>query len=275
MFRFVRGIFKWGVIGALLTVGLVAVIGLTRVKTAFHSVRDHLRSNVDELVDTRIALRHEIDKLQKEYPERIAEIRVQLSAIDRDLAKCGEEIQLFEEVVGLAESDAEVLRNRIAGADADADGVNATFIEFRSERLGPEEAWSRAARAADYAASYRERISDTKNQRALLQEEKARLRAELASLEREYRDFKAEIASMNRDIESLKRKEKLVELAERRSGEREDLFTDRATSLQVVQEKIQRRKIELEEKLKALNAFRSQNEYESRARLRLATDRSE
>ncbi|MEN8150489.1 MAG: hypothetical protein ABFS86_11745 [Planctomycetota bacterium] len=269
MFRFTRSIIKWGVIGGLGIVGLTAIVGSTRVKTAFMSVRDHIRSNVDELVDTKVALQHEVDKLQKEYPKRIAEIRVQQRSVDRDLAQCERQLHESEEVVAVALGDLEVLRDRLDRTDADADGLGAPAIEFRARRLSRGAALDRAAEAADVAKSYEDRAIDLRNERKLLFDEKARLAGERAELTQEYAKFQAEVATIGRDIDSLERKEKLVALAERRRGEREDIFADRATSLTVLKDRIASRKIELEEKLKGMNSRAGSNEYEARARLRL------
>ena len=269
MFRFTRSIIKWGVLGGLGIAALVAIVGSTRVKTAFMSVRDHIRSNVDELVDTKVALQHEVDKLQKEYPTRIAEIRVQQRSVDIDIAKCEGQLHESEEVVAVAIGDLEVLRQRLDNTDMDADGLRTPAIEFRAQRLSRGAALSRAAEAADVAKSYEDRAIDLRNERKLLFDEKARLADERASLTQEYARFQDEVEAIGRDIDSLERKEKLVALAERRRGEHEDIFADRATSLSVLKDRISSRRIELEEKLKGLNSFGGANEYEARARLRL------
>ena len=71
MFRFFGRMFRWSVFGGLILVGLVAVVGATRIKTAWWSVRDHLRDNVDELIDSKTALRHEVEKLAEEYARHL------------------------------------------------------------------------------------------------------------------------------------------------------------------------------------------------------------
>ena len=269
MFRFFGRMTRWGVIGALGLIGLIAVVGPTRLKTAYWSARDHLRSNVDGIVDTKIALQHEIRKLQEEYPERIADLRCQLKEIDRDLSACSEDVLLCQEVVALCESDITVLNAKLTATDADADGIGSDVVEFRSERLGRAEALTRAGRIAETAASYRDRLTDLTAEQGLLRDERARLRAELAEMEREFREFQTEVGTISREIDSLKRKEKMVEVAERRRKETDDIFADRASGLSVVKDKIERRKIELDERLRALRGVRSGNEYEARARLRL------
>jgi len=269
MFRFFGRMTRWGVIGALGLAGLIAVVGLTRVKTAWWSVRDHLRSNVDEIVDTRVALQHEIRKLQDEYPERIADLRIQVKEIDRDLGSCSEDVNLCQEVVALCESDIMVLNAKLEVADSDADGLGPDRVEFRSERLGRAEALTRAGRIAATASSYRDRLNDLTAEQQILREERGRLRAELAEMEREFREFQTEVGTIAREIDSLKRKEKLVKVAERRQKDTDDIFADRASGLTAVKEKIERRKIQLDERLRALRGVRSGNEYEARARLRL------
>jgi len=272
MFGFARRIVKWTVVSGLVVFGLVSVVGATRIKTAWWSVRDHLRSNVDELVDTRVALQHEIRKLQKEYPERIADLRVQVREIEKNVQECERDRRVCEEVVLLCESDAEVLQAKLTTADSETEtvGLVPANVEFRAERLDRRDALHRAAQITETAVAYRSRMDDLDSEHQLLKEERVRIHAELAELESEYRQFKAEIGSMNREIDALKRKEDLVELARRRQGDQEDLFSDRATALQTVRDRIERKKIELEEALHGYRSFRSGNEYEARARLRLA-----
>jgi len=267
-----RRMFKWSMIPVIGLVGLVAVVGLTRVKTAYWSVRDHLRSNVDELVDTKVALHHEIRKLQKDYPARLGDLKVHIAEIDRDLREVGRDRRLCEEVVALCDSDVAVLEAKVARVSATGTEGHAALIpvEFRAEQMGHNEALTRAGRIAETAEDYRIRLQDLGQEEQVLIEEKARLGAELAEMEREYREFQAEVGGMLRDIESLNRKENLVKVAERRQRNREDIFTDRASGLAVVKEKIDRRKIQLDERLRGLRSFRSGNEYEARARLRLA-----
>ena len=103
MFRFIGRIFHWTVWGAVLLFVFGALVGTSRVKDAYHSVRAHLRSNVDELVDTRTSLENEIDRLREEYPDRIADLRCQLAEIDRDVEECGRHRRLAVETVTVAE----------------------------------------------------------------------------------------------------------------------------------------------------------------------------
>jgi len=270
MFRFLGRTFRWAAVGTLVLVGLVAVVGVTRVKTAYMSVREHLRENVDELVDSRVALRHEVKKLQREYPKRIADLRVQLSELERDQIACQRDRRVAQEVVTLAEADVELLRERIAAGEAVAREGAFVSVEFRSELLDRDQAVARASRIAETASSYRAQLGDLTAENEMLSAERARLQAELAATEAEYRTFQAEVGSLMREIESVKRKEKLVALAERKKRDNEDLFQDQASALGRVREMIERRRIQLDERLKAARALPGGNEYEAKARLRLA-----
>jgi chromosome segregation ATPase len=269
MFRFMGRTFKWAAIGTLVVVGLTALVGVTRVKTAFMSVREHLRSNVDELVDSRVALRHEVKKLQREYPKRIADLRVQLTELERDQIACERDRQVAREVVTLAEADVELLRERLASVETTGAEGDFVSVEFRSELLARDQAVARASRIAETASSYRAQLEDLNAESEMLAAERSRLKAALAQTESEYRTFQAEVGSLMREIEAVKRKEKLVALAERQKRDQESLFEDQATALGRVKELIERRRIQLDERLKAARAFPGGNEYEARARLRL------
>ncbi len=103
----------------------------------------------------------------------------------------------------------------------------------------------------------------------MLRDERGSLQANLIEMQREYRAFQAEANTLLREIESIKRKEKLVKLSERKADKSESPFADRASGLARVKERIERRRIQLDEKLKAIRGFKSGDEYESRARLRI------
>jgi chromosome segregation ATPase len=269
MFRFMHGIFKWSVITALGLTGLVALVGVGRVKAAYLSVREHVRSNVDELVDAREVVKDQMRQLEQDYPKRIAELDAQRREIDRALAANAKEHQLAEEVVALCRSDHKVLTAKLDAADADADGINTTVIEFRSQRLDRGDALARADKIAETQANYVKRLSDLDDENALLSHERGQIAAEYARTSEEFRNFQMEYATMLREADSLKRKQELVKMAEKRRGERDDIFTDRSSSLQSLKDRMEKRRVELDARLKALGTWRDGNEYETRARLNL------
>lgn len=273
MFRMLHGIFKWAVIGVVVIVVMGTLVGRDRVKNALLSVRDHLRSNVDDLVDTRVALRAEIRTLEKEYPERIADLRCQLAEVEKDIAGCGDDHRLCEEVVTLCDGDVAVLRGRLEARDADADGLGEAVVEFRSERLPRSDALLRAGRIAETAESYRARLAELDRERQHLSRERLQLSTDLAETEREYRQFQAEIGTMLRELDSLKRKEELIARAERQRDAAGDSYSIRASALENIQTRIEKKKIELTERLDGYRSLRSGNEYEARARLNLVDHR--
>ena len=267
MFRFLGKTVRWAAIGTLVVVGLMAVIGVGHVKNAYWSVREHLRANVDDLVDSRIALRRDLRKLERAYPERIAQLESALLEIDRDFRVCQTDLRISREAVTIAENDVSLLRERLASAPADGGFVT---VEFRSDVLDREAALARAGRIAEQAAHHRDRVTGLEDEAAMLRQERTRLAAELADLQREHRAFQAEARSLLREIESVKRKEKLAALIEGRRKERDDLFRDSAISLAAIKQKIERRRIELDTRLEAARAYEVADEYEARARLSLA-----
>ncbi|MCU0727762.1 MAG: hypothetical protein MUE73_18545 [Planctomycetes bacterium] len=251
MFRFLGRLMRLSVLAVVAGGALVAIVGVHRVKAAYVSVRDHVRSNVDGLVDARIALRHEVEGLSRDYPKRIAELRSQLGEIDRDLLACERERLLSGEVVTLCRADVDVLR---AGMDALSAGAG-TFA-FRGDRLTLAEAERRAGRIAETARTHEQRRSDLDRETELLSDERDRLRGELAVLEEEFRSFTAQANSLLREIDALSRQEKLVSHAER--------------PLEEVKARIDRRRTEMEVRLQALTSATRGGEYEARARLNLA-----
>lgn len=267
MFRFMRGMVKWSVIGGLGLLGLVALIGPGRVKAAYTSVRDSVRSEVDGLVPTRQALLEEMQALEEEYPERIAELRMQLTEVDRAVVANADDVRLAREVIALCRSDREALTARIESIGGDA--VNVPAIEFRSERFDREEALDRAARIARTEAQYSERLSDLTSETEILRSERARIAEEVAKTEKEFADFRMEYRSLLREVDSLERKEDLVQMAESRRKNLEDVYSERAGSLVALKDRMERKRIELDAKLSGFHSPREGGEYEARARLKL------
>jgi chromosome segregation ATPase len=272
MFRFVGRTLRWAAVGTLVAVGLVAVVGLGHVKAAYWTVREHLRDNMDEIVDSKIALRHELRKLERDYPKRIAELTSYVHRIDQDLLACDGDRRLSREVVTLCEADVSVLRERIASLESRPDGDYVT-VEFRAEVLDRDAAIAKASRIVEKASSHRARLVDLDDEAQMLRSERARLVAELETLESEYRSFQSEAASLLREVESIKRKEKLVALLERRRQEHDDLFRDRAGSLALVKQKLTKKRVELDARIEAARTYSGEDEYEARARLSLAKSR--
>jgi chromosome segregation ATPase len=267
MFRLFGGLLKWGLILGVVVAVLVPVLGAGRIENVFHSIREHLRENVDDLVDTRLAMRREIRELEDEYPKRIGGLRAQLAEVERDLSACEGDRRIAEEVVKLCEGDVAVLRGKLE------DGGDRSRIEFRSRILDRGEALERAARISEAASTYRERLRDLTKEEELLRSEREFLRAELARTDAEFREFQAEVGTLLREIDSLERKEKLVELAERHRRDSGALHSERAGALASLKTRIERRKAELDERLGTYRTWRSDGEYEARARLSLAENR--
>jgi chromosome segregation ATPase len=168
----------------------------------------------------------------------------------------------------MAENDVEILRERLAAADdGHPDGL--VSIEFRARTLDREAAIARASDIAGKASKHRALLEELDDEARMLTEERDRLRTELTDLEREYRAFQAEAAGLEREIESVQRREKLVAILERKKKDRDDLFRDRASALGNLKDKIERRRIELDHRIRAARARPVADEYEARARLKL------
>jgi chromosome segregation ATPase len=265
MFRFTGRLIRLSMLALLLGGAVVAVVGVRRVESAYLSVRDHLRANVDGMVDARVALRHEVENLSREYPRRIADLRGQLSDIDRDVAECEAQRRVSDEVVALCRGDLEVIGGAVAALPAEGGA-----IAFRGERLTRADAERRAARIGETTRAHAVRGEDLARELTLLEAERERIRSELATTEEEFRSFTAEAASMLREIDALGRQEKLVDLAERRAKTAADPLAERSASLAELKGRIERRRTELSERLNALGVIENGGEYEARARLQLA-----
>lgn len=253
----IRKTMKWTLIAGTAVLVGGSLLGKDRVHNLFSTVHEQFVANVDELINEEVRLKREIEKLQDEYPQQLAELRAQLNEVNAAVREIESEVALGRQVMDLAAADLEALEPEVAA------------VAVRSEP-GAKVLHQRVARIRQTRDSYASRVERGVQELDVLHSERRRIANELSSLEAEAAEFQAQLAQLEREVESIKRGEELLEIARKRRASEENRLTNRATNaLDRLQGALSQRRAEQAEQLQQLQVEELHLEYENRARFEL------
>lgn len=256
--------FKTVVIVGLCTVGVVAaahvVLGKERARDAAATLQRMAQGEVDQLIARHTDLKAELDKLRDDYPRQIAALRSQLRQIEARLEEIEREATQAADIMRLCEEDISYLED---GVQLAADHGS---VEHRGSRYSRTDAGRLLARITQTRELYSAKAQAVSDEREQLNAEAARVTADLASIEAEQAEFETQYTGLLREIETLKRNEKALKLAEKRRCKGEGRHQEAMQTLGQVKEALQRARIEQEERIKAHRPAPRELDYEARAR---------
>jgi phage shock protein A len=210
---FTRSLLRWGLIGALALGGATLIFGPDMIATGFAQARQSASSLMDRFVDDPIALRRQLATLGEAYPDRIAEVRGELAAVDRQIQQLQQDSEVAQRVVANTSADLDELRGLLAEAEQAAAGRSVPVsIRTRGVRLDLDEARGEVRRVSDIRIAYQDRAAGNAHQLRFLSEQKGRLVEILGRLEAEYGDFEVKLGQIDRQIDAIERNERLIEM---------------------------------------------------------------
>ena len=92
MVSMTRFIFRWGLITGVVTGATVLSVGPERVWGGLAQIKAKAQSVVDYYIDDPIALRHQLQNLASEYPDRIADVQGELATVEHQLLEIQRDI---------------------------------------------------------------------------------------------------------------------------------------------------------------------------------------
>jgi DNA repair ATPase RecN len=272
-----KTVIRLGVIGALVTGGAVVVAGPHRVMALGTQVQSKIVNVIDANIDNPVALRAQLRDLQQQYPKRISEVRSQLAELVEQVRQIQREKAVSEKVVSMAAADLEDLSTLLARAEEArvefaSDGSYRTVtIAFNDESLSVDQAYSKANYITELVRSYEARSIDAANDMANLQRDQGRLTSLLSKLESEQTQFQAQLAQLDRQIDSVARKERMVEVMENRSERIDELSRYHVASLDQFKSVLAKRQAELESRIATIVDREDQLDYEEKASFQVDT----
>lgn len=259
--RWMGKMIKWTAISCFVLAAAVFVFGQARVQSALCVARERVNEQLDDLVGQETQIREEIRRLQAEYPKQLAELQFSLHQVDEDVAELVSDCQLCTKVVVLCDQDLEDFHPQpVAWQGLDLEQVDVSQYEARLAERQLSEIQQVRQRYADRKQRNEEEIMS-------LRQERDRLAGALAKIRAEQQQFQTELGRLYRELDSLQRNRTLIKLAERRDPINVSRYSDSVASLRQLRVKIERQRLEQEERLKVLRMHRRNAEYEARATL--------
>ncbi len=209
MFSLSRCVIRWGLIGAAGLGALAFVLGPDRIHAGFDQARSSLQNLTDDFVEDPVALRRQLANLAEKYPDRIAEVRSELSDIDRQLTRLDHEREVAQRVVSMTNEDLSDIR---VAMESPRSGHRTIQIGDRS--LERSRAQQEMRRIATIRSTYHDRLNSTQVQAEFLETQKSRLFEILTSLEEEQTRYQAKLWQLDRQIDAIARNERLIEMTE-------------------------------------------------------------
>lgn len=214
----VKTLVRFAVIGTLVGGAAAVIAGPERLHAVVGQARSAVQSSIDAQIDDPAALRSQLERLQAQYPGKIAEVRRDLAELQRQRQAVEREQAVGERVVALATSDLEAVSDLIARAeDARADSAGAVVrVRFENRTLNMDDAYAKANSIRALRDSYQTRQADLARDVTLLGQQEQRLGELLTQLETEQGQFQAQLYQLDRQVDAIARNERMIDLLEKR-----------------------------------------------------------
>ncbi|RMH26682.1 MAG: hypothetical protein D6693_06750 [Planctomycetota bacterium] len=279
MASFTKGIVRVAVVGGLVVGAGVLIAGPERVHAIGQQIRATMVNTIDRHIEDPIAMRQQLRALESKYPKRIAEARAMLAELNQQIEQVSRDKAVSERVVALAQTDLDELKDLLARAeDAKAgftgSGRHVVTVSFDNRKMDLTEAYTQANRIADTAASYAARVAECERELAHLQRDARQTESLLAKLTAEYADFQTQLANLDRQIDTVARKERMVQLMADRQRRIDELSRYKAESLDQFKSTLASRVAQLDARLESLAGREDRVSYEERARIEVDTESS-
>jgi hypothetical protein len=276
MFSFLGKTLKLAVVSTVLLgmagAGAYALMGKHRTHAVVHELQDNLLESIDEHLDNPSLMRSQLRELEKEYPERIAQVQGDLAEIRHEIRQLEQEVAVSERVVTLAERDLERLGTQVASQVPTAPGATLVSVRLDGETYSPDSAHTQIQRVRATRTAYAGRAADARRDLGYLEKQAARMEELLVKLQGEQTEFRAQVAGLNRQIDSIGRNDRLLELLAKRNKTIDECSRYEAVSLDQITARLDAIKGKQEAALDLYASEERATDYEEEARRELASE---
>lgn len=276
MFSFLGKALKVAVISSVLLgmagAGAYALMGKHRTEAVVNELQDNLLESIDAHLDNPKLMRSQLRDLERQYPERIAQVQGDLAEIRHEIQKLEQEVAVSDRVVALAERDLERLGTQVAAQLPAEPGVRLVSLRLDGESYKPDHAQSELQRVRATRSAYAARAADSRRDHGYLSKQALRLEELLVKLQGEQTEFRAQVVGLNRQIDAIGRNDRLLELLEKRNRTIEECSRYEAVSLNQITARLDQIKGKQEAALDLLASEEHATDYEELARQELASE---
>lgn len=268
MFPITKTIFRSAVIGGLAVGGLTLLVGPERVLAGVSQVRYTVVSWFDDQVPDPVVMRHQLAKLQAEYPQKIRELTKSLAQVDAEIAQLRHDSEQAQRVVEISSDDLTRLAGLVDKANVTLASSNGkpVLVRFDGRHLNLDQAYDTASRIKQTIMVYQDRLAANQRDLGLLSTQRDRLSEQLEKLKNEYASFQAQVWQIERQIASIERNEDLIEMLEEQSETAESIDRWNIDTLDQLQGKLAAVQTEHEAILQTLTERVDSQSYEDRVR---------
>jgi len=210
----VRGV----VITALAGGVLVAVAGPQRVGYMIHQTRANVVGVIDSNIEDPIMLRAQIKNLEAQYPQKIAEVRSDLTEVQTQISQLDRELQVAVKVINLAGMDLETVSGQLTQARYTQESNPGAIVRvsFNNKAIDLDDAYAKRNQIQQTRDMYAARATDLQTDLGYLNDQELQLAELLERLESERSEFQAKLFQLDAQIDTIARNERLIDMMEDR-----------------------------------------------------------
>jgi chromosome segregation ATPase len=247
-------------------------MGRHRTEAVVHGIHDNLLDSIDEHLDNPALMRSQLRELEREYPQRIAQVQGDLAQLRHEMKSLEQEVAVSERVVVLAERDLERLGTQVASQLPAEAGARLASVRLDDRVYTPDSAHAQLERVRATRSTYASRAADARHDLGYLVKQAGRLEELLAKLQSEQTEFRAQVVGLNRQIDSIARNDRLIDLLDKRNKTIEECGNYEAVSLKQITSRLDQIKGKQEAALDLLASEEHAIDYENLARQELASE---
>lgn len=275
--RFIfKTLFRTAVIGTALSAavlgGTAMIVGPERVGAMADQVTSQIETHFDASLDDPVVLRRQLEKVRRQYPERIKTVRRDLASLQDEVRRLEHERAVSARVVEMVDKDLALIGPALEQAKAQlaSNGPRLAAIEFDGEIMSLRRARTKAREIERTRTAHAARAADAEHNLKYLQTQESRFIGLLEQLEEEQATLSAQVVQLENEVESIARNERLIAMLEARQRTLESAERFKVGSLDQLTGVLERKRTEQEAELDRLAAGVEAASYEDLAERELS-----
>jgi len=275
----IKNLIRLGVITAASAGAAVLIAGPERAAALVSQTRQKIMSTIDERIEDPVALRSQLRELERDYPQRISQVRGDLAELQEQMRQLDRDRAVSERVIALADRDLATLGPALEEAEA-VQAETASFsgartvasVQFDSRTYTLEQARSRAHQIAQTRVAYANRAADAAHDLIYLQQQEERLEKLLGQLEQERSQFQGQLWQLDRQVDAIARNEKLIDMLAKRKQTIEECSRYEVGTLDQMVARLAEVRARQQAELDVLSGHDGNLDYEEIAKMQLGSE---
>lgn len=262
-------------VGGTVAVGAAMIAGPQRSHMVMDQIHAGIMETIDENIEDPRILRTQLKSLEKEYPQRISELRGDLSELRTQISQLTREEAVSRRVMELSQADLNELVPLVQELDgavltSNAGRVsNVVQVRYNGRLMTSAQTRSRINRINQTKEAYSARAADASHDLVYLRQQEQRMEDLLVKLESEQTQFQAQLWQLERQVDAIARNERLIDMMSERQQTLDSYDNFEVKSLDNMTSRLTEVRSRQEAELEFLSASQESEDYEGMARLQI------